>query len=70
MRDDSKKIWGALILGAVTLLARADTLVSTNGERFIGTVIAETSSNVVFESEMAGRLVFPQIKKKLKPKYL
>jgi len=62
MRGDSKKIFGALILGAATLLARADTLVSTNGERFVGTVIAETSSNVVFESEMAGRLVFPQEK--------
>jgi len=43
-------------------LARADWLVATNGERFVGTVILEDSTNVVFESELGGRLVFPQAK--------
>jgi hypothetical protein len=46
----------------MTLLARGDVLVGTNGERFVGTVIEETATNVVFESEFAGRLVFPQAK--------
>lgn len=44
------------------LWARADVLVSTNGERFVGSVIEESSSNVVFESESAGRLVLPRTK--------
>jgi len=42
------------------MLARGDWLVATNGERFVGTVIAENGTNVVFDSELAGRLVFPQ----------
>jgi hypothetical protein len=58
----AKLFWGALFLGALPLLARADVLVGTNGERFVGTVIEETATNVVFESELAGRLVFPQEK--------
>lgn len=54
--------WCVLFLGALPLLVRADVLVGTNGERFVGTVIEETATNVVFESELAGRLVFPQTK--------
>ena len=42
------------------MLARGDWLVATNGERFVGTVIAENGTNVVFDSELGGRLVFPQ----------
>ena len=58
-----QKIFGcALVLGAMTLLARGDVLVGTNGERFVGTVIEETTTNIVFDSELAGRLVFPQAK--------
>ncbi len=52
----------ALALGVAALPLRADLLVGTNGERFVGTVIAETTSNVVFESEFAGRLTFPLAK--------
>jgi hypothetical protein len=50
-----------LLFGMVvgTLSARGDVLIGTNGERFIGTVIEETSTNVVFESELGGRLAFP-----------
>jgi len=59
MRKPSKSFWCAIVLGAMTLQARADLLVGTNGERFVGTVITETASNVVFESEFAGRLNFP-----------
>jgi Protein of unknown function, DUF481 len=58
----AKLFWGALFLGALPLLACADVLVGTNGERFVGMVIEETTTNVVFESELAGRLVFPQSK--------
>jgi hypothetical protein len=55
-------LWIWLLPALLPLLARADVLVGTNGERFVGTVIEETSTNVVFESELAGRLVFPQSK--------
>jgi Protein of unknown function, DUF481 len=57
-----KSLWCALFFAAATLLARADVLVGTNGERFVGMVIEETTTNVVFDSELAGRLVFPQSK--------
>jgi hypothetical protein len=58
----AKLFWCVLLLAAMRLLAHADVLVGTNGERFVGTVIEETATNVVFESELAGRLVFPQAK--------
>ena len=52
----AKTLLCALAFGVATLqLLRADVLVGTNGERFVGTVIAETSTNVVFDSELAGR---------------
>ena len=54
--------WPALVLAAFALPARADVLIATNGERFVGTVIQETVTNVVFDSEFAGRLTFPQSK--------
>jgi Protein of unknown function, DUF481 len=46
-------------LALVLLLpsAHADVLISTNGERFIGTIIEETTNTVVFDSELGGRLV-------------
>jgi hypothetical protein len=62
MSEMPKSLWCALVFAAATLLARADVLIGTNGERFVGTVIEETVTNVVFESELAGRLVFPQSK--------
>src|SRR5271163_1426308 len=62
MSGASKSLWGVLIFGAITLLAHGDVLIATDGERFVGTVITETTSNVVFESELAGRLIFPQSK--------
>jgi hypothetical protein len=61
-RQPSLTLWLALVFGGMTLIARGDVLVSTNGERFVGTVIEETTSNVVFDSEFAGRLTFPQSK--------
>jgi Protein of unknown function, DUF481 len=51
-----------LVFMLLTMLARGDVLVGTNGERFVGTVIAETTNSVVFDSELAGRLTFPQSK--------
>ena len=46
----------ALVLAALALPARADVLISTNGERFVGTVIEETTNLVVFQSQLSGRL--------------
>ena len=67
MNQSIKWMWLAPVC-AFSLLARADVLVGTNGERFVGTVIAETTSNVVFDSEFAGRLTFPRSKiEELKP---
>jgi len=58
-------IAGAFILAAVKLVplpVRADVLTGTNGERFVGTVIEQTTNTVVFDSELAGRLTFPRTK--------
>ena len=48
--------WLALVLAAFALPARADVLIATNGERFVGTVIEETTNLVVFQSGLSGRL--------------
>lgn len=48
-------LW-TLVLAAFALPARADVLIATNGERFVGTVIEETTNTVAFESNLAGRL--------------
>ena len=50
----------ALAFGAMPMVARADVLIGTNGERFVGTVIEETTNTVVFESELGGRLILPR----------
>ena len=42
--------------------AWADVLIGTNDERFVGTVVEETSTNVVFRSELGGSLAFPRAK--------
>jgi Protein of unknown function, DUF481 len=51
-----------LALCMVTMLARGDVLLTTNGERFVGKVVEETTNIVVFESELGGRLTFPRAK--------
>jgi hypothetical protein len=58
MNETVKSLLCAVVLGAMPLLAHGDVLIGTNGERFVGTVIEE-STNVVFESELGGRLTFP-----------
>ena len=55
------RLW-VWLLASLPLLTHADVLTGTNGERFVGTVVEQTSTNVVFESEFAGRLTFPQSK--------
>ena len=45
-----------LVLAAFALSARADVLITTNGERFVGIIIIETTNTVVFESGFGGRL--------------
>ena len=50
-------------IGSATLRGRgAIVLVGTNGERFVGTVIEQTTNQVVFDSELAGRLTFSPVK--------
>jgi hypothetical protein len=53
--------WLALVLAAFAGPSRADVLISTNGERFVGTVIEETTNLVVFQSDLSGRLTLYQI---------
>jgi hypothetical protein len=62
MQATAKSLSCALAFGAMTLLARADVLTGMNGERFVGTVIEQTTNHVVFDSELAGRLTFPRSK--------
>jgi Protein of unknown function, DUF481 len=61
-RRTARLFWPAFVFGLMTLLARGDVLTGMNGERFVGTVITETTNSVVFDSELAGRLTFPQSK--------
>jgi hypothetical protein len=44
----------------MTLSSFADILISTNGERFVGKVVEESTNTVVFDSEIAGRLTVPR----------
>jgi Protein of unknown function, DUF481 len=62
VRATPKTFCCLLVLTASAWLARGDWLVTTNGERFVGAVIEENATNVVFDSELAGRVVFPQSK--------
>src|ERR1700690_72912 len=58
--------WLALVLVAFARPARADVLIATNGERFVGTVIEETTNLVVFQSGLSGRLtLYPSEIRKL-----
>jgi uncharacterized protein DUF481 len=45
-----------VFLLAAPILARADIIVATNGERFVGKIILETPEKIIFESELGGRL--------------
>jgi len=49
-----------LALWVMVLAGRADVLIGTNGDRFTGTVVAETAESVVFDSELGGRLTVPR----------
>ena len=53
-------LWLAMACVAIPTPARGDVLVATNGERFVGKVIAETADTIVFESELGGRLKLPR----------
>ncbi len=55
-------LWLALVAVAIPAGACADVLLGTNGERFVGTVIEETTDTVVFESELSGRLTLPRVR--------
>jgi hypothetical protein len=47
---------------AVVLPGNADALVGSNGERFSGRVVEETTDVVIFDSDLAGRLKIPRAK--------
>src|SRR5450432_3861719 len=61
-RRAAQLFWLTLFFGAGTFVVRGDVLTGVNGERYVGTVIEETTNGVVFDSELAGRLTFPQSK--------
>jgi Protein of unknown function, DUF481 len=61
-RRPSQLSWVVFAFGVMTWLAHGDVLTGTNGERFVGTIIEETTNSVLFDSELAGRLTFPQSK--------
>jgi putative salt-induced outer membrane protein YdiY len=65
--SETLKSWlWALVLAAFALPARADVLIATNGERFVGTVIEETTNAVVFQSNLGGRMtLYPSEIRKL-----
>jgi putative salt-induced outer membrane protein YdiY len=50
----------AVITSSLPVNSLADVLVSTNGQRFVGKAIEETSDGVVFESQENGRFTFPR----------
>ncbi len=53
-------------LAVFAMSTRADVLISTNGERFVGTVIEETTNLVIFQSDLSGRLtLYPSEIRKL-----
>ena len=60
MAQTLKAYWVGLILAAFVPRVAADVLLTTNGERFVGTVIEENANTVVFESELGGRLTVPR----------
>src|ERR1019366_1396474 len=62
MKAAATSLWCALALGALAWPVHADVLIGTNGERFVGKVIQETTNSVVFASELAGQLTFPRAK--------
>lgn len=58
--DRARFTVGILILaGLAARGGRADELVGTNGERFVGRVISRNATAVVFESELGGRVTVP-----------
>jgi hypothetical protein len=55
-----------ILLALLSTPARADVLIATNGERFVGTIIEETTNIVVFQSGLSGRLtLYPSEIRKL-----
>ncbi len=62
MNRIAKFFWCVVILGMLPLLAHGDVLIGTNGERFVGTIVTETTNTVVFDSELGGELTFPRDK--------
>jgi hypothetical protein len=51
----------SLILLVLVSFAHGDVILADNGERFVGTIIAETSENVVFQSEIGGKVTISRI---------
>ena len=49
-----------LLLAAFQTPLLADVLTGTNGERLVGRVLEERTDDVVFESELGGKLTIPR----------
>ncbi len=49
-----------LLVGLAVRTGRADELIGTNGERFVGRVVTRSDTAVVFESELGGRVTVPR----------
>jgi len=60
MTQKLKALCLGLILAAFAPVTLADELIATNGERFIGRIIEETTNSVVFKSELGGKLTLPR----------
>src|SRR4026207_2450105 len=50
----------AVALLLIGLGGRADTLTLTNGERFVGRILAEEPGKIIFESQTAGKFEVPR----------
>ena len=49
--------WLGILLANAILQLRADVLIGTNDERFVGKIISESAETVTFESDLAGRMI-------------
>lgn len=61
MRPKSTLILGAtILLCAIALASRADQIQMQNGDRYGGKVLSMSTTNVVFESEVLGKINLPR----------
>jgi len=49
-----------LCLVASCLSGKADTVIATNDERFVGVILEETTNTIIFQSDLAGKITLPR----------